>query len=158
MGEGSVSLRFPGIGLFGLTGGAWKKVTSPPISREGLVKVVMDDRRSFDDFRPAREVDRSWESGYGFVFVQSRSFEEIVKVERLGRYRGEPVRRLGDIVRGQITVGLESNDRETAARLGFGGDERFFGFDKTIDPAEFTDVVEEVTVMYRRGEEGDVDG
>lgn len=138
--------------------GTWWEVVPPRLSVPEPVDVYVYDRAVFDDFHPSGEVDRRWESDEGVVRVPLERCEEIVRVDRVGRYRGEPVRRLGDVVEGQMAVGLESNDRETAARLGFGGDERFMGFDKMIDPEEFTDVVEEVTVIYRRGGGGDVRG
>lgn len=153
-----MSLRFPGIGAFGLIDGAWWTVVPPRISVPEPVDVYVYDRAEFDAFHPAGEVDRRWESGEGVVRVPLSSFEEIVDVDRVGRYRGEPVRRLGKVVNGAITVGLESESPGTAARLGFSGDGRIETFNKRIDPAEFTDVSEEVTVMYRRDDGGGVDG
>lgn len=158
MGEGPVSLRFLDIGTFGLIDGAWRKVVLPRPHVSEPVDVYVYDRREFDDFRPSDEVDRRWESDGGVVRVPIDGFTEIVEVGRGGRYRAEPVYRLGKVVNGVISVGLVSEDPQTAARLGFAGDGRVETFNKRIEPGEFTDVVEEVTVIYRRGEESDVDG
>lgn len=153
-----MSLRFPDRGVFGLIDGTWWEVVPPRLSVPEPVDVYVYDRAVFDDFHPSGEVDRRWESDGGVVRVPVDSCEEIVDVERIGRYRGEPVRRLGKVVNGTIAVGLESEDPGTAARLGFSGDGRIETFNKRIDPSEFTEVVEEVTVMYRRGDGGGVDG
>lgn len=153
-----MTLRFPDIGTFALIEGTWREVAPEQVSENMPVTVFVHDRQAFDEYRPLGEVDRRWQPDGGEVRVSLESVEEIVDVGRVGRYRGEPVRRLGDVVEGQIAVGLASNDRETAARLGFSGDQRFMGFNKMIDAGELTDVVEEVTVTYRRGHGGGIDG
>lgn len=158
MGEGPVSLQFPGIGTFGLIDGAWRGVVLPRPNVPEPVDVYVHGRGEFDEFRPSGEVERQWESGEGVVRVPLSSFKEIVDVGHVGRYRGEPVVRLGNVVEGVIAVGLVDEDPRTAARLDFSGDGRIETFHKRIAPAEFTDVVEEVTVMYRRDDGGGVDG
>ena len=153
-----MSFQFPDIGTFAYIEGAWWKVASSPFSDDRQpVKVIFDDRLSFDEFQPNGEIDRRWESTYGVVRILLSRVDEVVDVGRLGRYRGQQVRRLGDVVEGRMTVGLESNDRETATCLRFDGDGRIDPFNKSIHPEEFTDVVEEVTVRFRRGS-GDVGG
>lgn len=153
-----MTLRFPGIGRFAYIEGSWWRAVSSPPSEEHLVRVIVEDRRTFQEFQPRGEVERNWKGAHGAVSVLLSSVDEIVYVSRLGRYQGEPVRRLGKVVNGAITVGLESESPGTAARLGFSGDGRIETFNKRIDPAEFTDVSEEVTVMYRRDDGGGVDG
>lgn len=153
-----MSLRFPDRGVFGLIDGAWWEVVPPRTGVREPVDVHVDDRAEFDEFRPAGEVDRRWESGEGVIRVALDGVEEIVNVVQVGRYRGEPTYRLGNVVDGVIAVGLVDEDPRTAARLDFSGDGRIETFHKRIAPAEFTDVVEEVTVMYRRDDGGGVDG
>ena len=138
--------------------GTWWEVVPPRLSVPEPVDVYVYDRAMFDDFHPSGEVDRRWESDEGVVRVPVESCEEIVSVARVGRYRGEPVRRLGNVVNGTMAVGLESGDPGTASRLGFSGDGRIEWFNKMIAPEEFTDVVEEIAVMYRRDGGGDVGG
>lgn len=157
VGEGPVSLQFPGIGTYALIEGSWHEVSVDRRSADKPVRVILGDRQEFNDFRPSGEADRQWMSDYGVVRLPLDRAEEIVKVQRLGRYRGELVRQLGPVLKGRVMVGLESSDPQVAARVDFGGDQRMFGFTKQIEVTDFDDVVEEVTVRYRRGE-GAVDG
>lgn len=152
-----MSLRFPDEGVFGLIDGVWREIAASNFPDDELVQVIVDDRQEFEVFRPEGEVKRTWMSDHGFVFVSLDRVEEIVDVHRLGRYRGELVRQLGPVLKGRVMVGLESSDPQVAARVDFGGDQRMFGFTKQIEVTEFEDVVEEVSVWYRRGE-GAVDG
>lgn len=152
-----MTLQFPDIGTFALIDGAWQKVTSDRWSAGRPVTVVVGDRETFEAFRPSGEVAREWLSDRGAVRVTLSSVDEIVHVRREGRYRGEPVIRLGKVVDGAISVGLVVEDPGTAARLDFDGDGRIESFTKRIDPEELTDVVERVQVVYRR-DEGAVDG
>lgn len=153
-----MSLRFPDRGVFGLIDGKWWEVVPPRTGVPEPVDVYVYDRAEFDGFHPVGEVDRRWESGEGVIRVALDGVEEVVNVVQVGRYRGEPTYRLGNVVDGVIAVGLVDEDPGTAARLGFSGDGRIETFNKRIDPAEFTDVSEEVTVMYRRDDGGGVDG
>lgn len=146
------------MGAFGLIDGAWWTVVPPRMSVPEPVDVYVHDQAEFDEFYPAGEVDRRWESGEGVIRVALDGVEEIVNVVQVGRYRGEPTYRLGNVVDGMIAVGLVDEDPRTAARLGFSGDGRIETFNKRIAPAEFTDVSEEVTVLYRRDDGGGADG
>lgn len=163
MGTSSLELRFPETGAFGRIDGVWRKVTTARIFEHEPVGVIVD-RHDFDEWRPVGEVGRRWfatparhvggywfeATGWGAVDVLPRSFEQIVDVHRMGRYRGERVYPLGPVIQGRVLVGLEMDcDPQTAARLDFGGDQRLDGFSKQIEVADLEDMVEEVTVTFR---------
>lgn len=146
-----MTLQFAQNGSSALIYGVWHRVNFGP--DQDQVNVIFDDREQFDAWVQPHEVERRWRVGAsrGVVQVQMDVVDEVVSVRHFGNYRGTEVIAMSNARDGQVTVALAPGARRAAKKLGFDGNQRD-GFDKRIPVSEFTDVTEEITVKYRRGE------